>query len=428
MHQGVYLHSFKCEMELIVKKILYRVYELYKLGKNKEYIPKPLLSVFNNSDMTVEEYISLDDTTMFSLFTTWRESEDNILSMLCASFLDRKKFSKLDILNNSDDEIHSFKQELIKILGKHEYSIKDLKDEYFWIEDKQKNQTYKDRKDNIWVLRENGTICDLFEISKLVNEKLKDEINMTFINFELLKEIEQLNNEERAVEEIKELINAYHNRSHVEIEKKYCLIEGESFEKIVDILEEYKYYNLEDCGIKQQEDIYYDTNEQILFKNNKTLRIRNRGDKYILTIKTPTKNHELNSSGEDVGQNERFEYEIQVDSGDILRNAEYIIKYLPELKDKVNQLERSLTIINNRKKLQLKNRNVVFEMVFDDVNYIGRQEVHEFQVEIELKSDYVHRINLKMLTDYLETKISSLKPIYESKYKRGLVLTKSINN
>lgn len=45
---------------------------------------------------------------------------------------------------------------------------------------------------------------------------------------------------------------------------------------------------------------------------------------------------------------------------------------------------------------------------------------YDYQIEIELKSDYIHRVNLKMLTDDLERKVSKLESSTESKYKRGL--------
>ena len=49
-----------------------------------------------------------------------------------------------------------------------------------------------------------------------------------------------------------------------------------------------------------------------------------------------------------------------------------------------------------------------------------RCEDYDYQIEIELKSDYIHRVNLKMLTDDLERKVSKLESSTESKYKRGL--------
>lgn len=47
-------------------------------------------------------------------------------------------------------------------------------------------------------------------------------------------------------------------------------------------------------------------------------------------------------------------------------------------------------------------------------------KAYDYQIEIELKSDYIHRVNLKMLTDDLERKVSKLESSTESKYKRGL--------
>jgi hypothetical protein len=64
-------------------------------------------------------------------------------------------------------------------------------------------------------------------------------------------------------------------------------------------------------------------------------------------------------------------------------------------------------------------------MAFDNVKYLSEngKEESDYQIEIELKSDYIHRINLKILTDYLEKNIPELTPMNESKYKRGLKLT-----
>lgn len=63
-----------------------------------------------------------------------------------------------------------------------------------------------------------------------------------------------------------------------------------------------------------------------------------------------------------------------------------------------------------------------FEMAFDHVTYQddSGHKAYDYQIEIELKSDYIHRVNLKMLTDDLERKVSKLESSTESKYKRGL--------
>ena len=173
-------------------------------------------------------------------------------------------------------------------------------------------------------------------------------------------------------------------------------------------------------------DYYYDTYDKYVYKENKTLRFRETEDSIKLTIKTPTKASSLNKEGANI-QNERFEYEVAVPYKDKDKNRHNIVKHLPELndQDKWNSLKKSLTVANDRKKIHLTKNDVRFEMVFDNVKYInvnGKQK-SEYQIEIELKSDYIHRINLKILSDYLEKMVPELIPMYKSKYMRGLKLT-----
>ena len=63
-------------------------------------------------------------------------------------------------------------------------------------------------------------------------------------------------------------------------------------------------------------------------------------------------------------------------------------------------------------------------MVFDHVTYENFEERHveDFQIEIELKSDYSHRVNLKMLSDDIEKNVAGLISSKTSKYIRGMQL------
>lgn len=256
---------------------------------------------------------------------------------------------------------------------------------------------------------------------------------MAFINYDILKSaIKQENNEnviKAAIEDVENLVKLNSNRNHIEIEKKYISDNRATFEKVkkaISDLNKYEINRKNDPII--QEDYYYDTVNELLFRTNKTLRFRKIDNKFQLTIKTPTKSANI-SSNDDNSQSERFEYEIEVDTDNIEYNKQYIVKYLPEIADDniLGNLINTLIVKNKREKLNIVNDSEVFEIVFDDVKYINSYgvETSDLQIEIELKSDYLHRINLKMLTDYLEKNISELKPLNESKYKRGLTLTKS---
>ena len=74
----------------------------------------------------------------------------------------------------------------------------------------------------------------------------------------------------------------------------------------------------------------------------------------------------------------------------------------------------------------MRNKKVEFEMVFDRVKYKNSRNsktAQDYQIEIELKSKYLHRVNLKILCDYLEKEVPDLSSSRHSKYKRGLELT-----
>lgn len=415
MHEDVYFHYFKCQTELIVKKILARAYELYHTKViNDNELPEALVSVFNKRDISVGEYVALDDNILISLFFKWRKSSDYILSHLCTSFLDRKKYNKLLILNNTDDDVAAFKKELIDTFCRYGQIISDLDKEYFWLEETVNNETYKDIKDNIWVLKNNGILYDLFKVSNVITEKLKSRRKLVFINMDIIKNISGTD----LANDVIDLIKLYNSRNHIEIEKKYFVDDVSSFNTVLDRVKALNYQVLEG-DTKQQEDVYYDTESRMLFKSDKTLRIRKKGSSYYLTIKTPTKNKEA----EKESQNERFEYEVLVNNTSLTDNSKYILKYLPELGNELDKLKTSLVIRNDRKDVHISQGNVKFHMVFDSVTYINKSEAQDYQIEIELKSEYLHRVNLKILTDYLEKNIPELTPTTVSKYKRGLQLT-----
>lgn len=430
MHKEVYLHDVKCEMELVIKKILERAFQIYKHNKSVESIlPKPLYKLFEGNDITIDEYTSLDDHMLLYVFSHWLKSEDPILRELCSCVINRKKYRKVQILYNTEQDIGEFKKELKNVLRKYDYNIGEYKKEYFFLESTESYKIYKKKEANIWILKNDGTINDICDVSRIINEGLNGGKNMTFINYDILKEVEGLKNAQLAIDDIKDLIKIYNNRNHIEIEKKYIIRSNSIFDKVLVLLKKWGEFEINTIEeFKTQEDYYYDTEEKYLFKENKTLRFRKKDNNYQLTIKTPTKAKYKNKEiMNDQIQSERFEYEVSVACENKNDNRQYIVKYLPELSDerKWNSLQRSLVIINNRKKINLSKNNVQFEMVFDNVKYsnINGKESTDYQVEIELKSDYLHRINLKILSDYLEKNVSELEPMNESKYKRGLMLT-----
>lgn len=425
MHREVYFHDFKCEMELIIKQILLRAKTLFKKKLlETRTIPESMITLFNGDRLSLDEYIGLDDTVIYALFHMWKLSDDIELSSLCNSILTRGKFRK--ILNNlrddEFDEISNFKKEFIDILEKYKIEEKDFNEMSYFLEIEDKVDAYKGKKDNIYVVNRYSILEDFQKVSKLIKDDIKETKKGIFMDINLFK-ILYSEYDESLYEDIEELIKKYDSRNHIEIEAKYIIKDEKIFNKIQEVVKE-RGYKITDKKEKEQVDTYYDTEEFKLKDNTKTLRIRECDGNIFCTIKLPVGANDENDSN-----NHRYEYEKVGKSREIGEYKDHINEYLGlELND-IDNLGKKLIIKNTRKKYIIDNdgdSDVKFEMVLDKVTYINegnQNEKEELQVEIELKSDYIDRIRLKMLTDALENKIKEIEVNTKSKYERGLELT-----
>ena len=117
-------------------------------------------------------------------------------------------------------------------------------------------------------------------------------------------------------------------------------------------------------------------------------------------------------------------------------NKEHIDSSVSTLLEKegydINDLSPCIKVINTRQKYIIykdgsKEGRVDerYELVLDEViyqNLKNKNTAKEIQIEIELKSGYETRINMKELTDSIET-INGITSITKSKYTRALMLT-----
>ncbi len=421
MQKVVYYHDFKIQMEQIIKLIFKKAYTLFQENK-LEFCPSAIEKLFSSQDISVLDYVRLDDSTFICAFQEWVYSSNYELAELCSSILYRRKFKKVNIINNSDPMLSRLKQDVCLIFDRYQYHINDLRQEFFWIESSTGFSAYKVNKENIWVQKNNGLVVDISEVSKIVkgynNEEIiwKDDRNMIFINYSILR-AKLINNVESLVTELKALIANYDIRNSIEIEKKYYIQDKSVFNCILNYLKEQNEYVVEIENEINQIDYYYDTEFSDIHKNNSSLRIRSKGDSYELTIKKPVKDIV------DEDQNKRFEFQKPIEENNIKGHLDFIFEHLNFL-DQDAIFKTSLIIRNLRKPITLKKNNITFEMVFDSVKYKDNRgsTAIDYQVEIELKSDFPHSVSLKLFTDNLEKQISGLKITHESKYSRGLSL------
>lgn len=428
MHKSVYYHSLKCQMELVVKKILVRAKYLVVNNKlDKVRIPDAIISLFEGREINIEEYLSLDDNLLYSLFVMWKDSDDIELSYLCNTILNRKKFKKITImLTEKYDYISEFKYELNEIFKVYGYNI-NLDNENFLLEIQDKYSIYKISKDNIYILDQFGILRDITEESKLINISINENKNTIFISFELLERLYIKEEDKKMISDIEKLIYKHDSRNHIEIEKKYFVKDEIKVQNIIDVIDLMDKYVVNSGSNKMQIDYYYDTEDYLFKKSNITVRIRESGDSYILTIKTPVI-QKVNEK--EVLLNERFEHEYKVNTKDIGLNTDLICKHINKDEIDISNLKETLIVNNNRTKyniLEKASSKLMFEMVYDDVKYVNINNskiANDKQIEIEMKSDYDYAVNLKILTDFINKNVPDLEEDVVSKYKRGLELTK----
>jgi hypothetical protein len=113
MYWQVYFHPVTRSSEIILRQILRRAKELYRSGHSFCFLPHPLPNLFQG-DISVTDYLQLDEALMQTTFMQWTREDDERLSDLCSRFLNRKlyKYVELDSseLEMLDEIRNAFRQ------------------------------------------------------------------------------------------------------------------------------------------------------------------------------------------------------------------------------------------------------------------------------------------------------------------------------
>jgi HD superfamily phosphohydrolase/uncharacterized protein YjbK len=446
MYINVYFNMHKVMMETIVQKIIQRAYLRRDklLSADREFLEK-----LKDNRMRVEEYLSLDDYMMYDCFKRWREErKDTILSELCASILDKNDYtSALDVSSNGTER-ENLLNEIEEQFG---LKLEGDTPESFAIFKEDKNLTiYPDPeiKDEeaktILISNQNGEVEDFGNIVNF--NKTKISCNYLFWSEKVLEHalIERGYSKEdvmRKVKEVKKLIESYKPRNHIEIERKYlCSSDTLGFIKKTLGSNEFDSFDLDESfEEKEQIDTYFDTENYMLLEKNCTLRIRRLKNSFVCTVKLPVKS-------ESFGRNSptaRREYEIELskkpeDKDNIIKLFEsqkkFILKRLGKdiiKEENFSKLQPILDIKNKREKGVVKKKDSTFEceVCLDNVTYSKPGEKagkNDWQIEVELKSEYLTHVILDQFTMRLEELMKENSKEFKStgisKLERGLKL------
>lgn len=90
MYLQVYFHPVTRSLEVILDHLLKRAHWLYNHPDQQREVFNPeLLMPFFRGKFTLSDYLALDDGTLTTYFTQWKNSRDEILADLAHRFLDR---------------------------------------------------------------------------------------------------------------------------------------------------------------------------------------------------------------------------------------------------------------------------------------------------------------------------------------------------
>lgn len=96
MYWQVYFHPVTRSSEIILRQILRRAGELHREGYAFAFLPQPLPGLFENN-LTVKEYLKLDEALIQTVFMQWTDEKDPILSELCCRFLHRRLYKYVEV-------------------------------------------------------------------------------------------------------------------------------------------------------------------------------------------------------------------------------------------------------------------------------------------------------------------------------------------
>jgi len=96
MYWQVYFHPVTRSSEIILRQIFRRAGQLYHQGYAFEFLPNPLPQLFKK-ELTVKEYLKLDESLIQTTFMQWSDEQDSILSELCCRFLHRRLYKYVEV-------------------------------------------------------------------------------------------------------------------------------------------------------------------------------------------------------------------------------------------------------------------------------------------------------------------------------------------
>lgn len=168
MYWQVYYHPNVRSYEIIMEKIFQRMRDIYPNNKKMFEDLKMFIPFLSNSP-TIKDHLRLDESAAYYGFTLLCQKEDTILKDLCSRVLNRRLFEYKSV--SLEEDIEKIKEEVKK---------KGYDPNYYVRLDKASKSPYLPYKSNdthnIFVLEENGNVCELSQKSVIVKSIVQGDV------------------------------------------------------------------------------------------------------------------------------------------------------------------------------------------------------------------------------------------------------------
>lgn len=167
MYWQVYFHPVSRGAEVILTKILHRAKHLHEQNYKFKHQPLHFYSFFNDQ-LTLQDYLKLDESVILFYFQMWQEEDDAVISDLCRRFMNRNLFKYAEF-----DPAKEYKKlaELNKLFVKA-----GIDPEYYLVVDSSSDLPYdfyrpgeEEERLPIHLLMKNGELRELSRESEVVD-------------------------------------------------------------------------------------------------------------------------------------------------------------------------------------------------------------------------------------------------------------------
>ncbi|MBM7617654.1 HD superfamily phosphohydrolase [Weissella uvarum] len=169
MYVQVYFHPVSRALEVLLQHLLERAKVVYddrrERGLSTDFVPKLLQPLFSG-DLSLEQYLTLDDSVLLAAINQWRFDEDSVLADLSQRFLNRVPLKSITV-GKAQRHLLPELRRLVEAAG-FDPRYYTAENDSFDLPYDAYNPDAKQQRTQIELRQQNGNLVELSEKSALV--------------------------------------------------------------------------------------------------------------------------------------------------------------------------------------------------------------------------------------------------------------------